>query len=176
MISENNRLRKATRTLTMRIGGWALIVCVFLEIMLSLFGGLGPRVPSGITETIYAVLLVIGMSAIQATQPQTKHWGMIGLLLMVLSKISLISYLARLGGFPIISFFAEVVGYLIVGWVTIKAKVFPVWTGWMLIVSGILYFVDSYYGPADWILFAVLTNSITFVGYGWYMLQQRTPN
>jgi hypothetical protein len=173
--------------------------------MLGFFGGLSLTVPVAMTETIYAVLFVIGISTIQASQPQTKRWGKVGLLFMGLYAISLLSYylpfltpnhpriqsilrsmslinplhyLAMLAGFPIMSFFAEFVGYLIVGFVTIKAKVFPVWTGWMLIVSGVLYVASRiqgyYYEPSGWssiYVFAVLIESIAFVGYGWYILQ-----
>jgi hypothetical protein len=196
---------------TIRVRGWALIACalhdVFVVIMLGFFGGLSLTVPFAITEIIYAVLLVIGISAVQATQPQTKRWGRVGLLFMALYAISLLSYylpsltpshpriqsllrsmslinplhyLAMLAGFRIMSFFAEFVGYLIIGWVTIKTKVFPVWIGWVLILSGILYFASRiqghYYSPSGWssiYIFAVLIESIAFVGYGWYILQQR---
>ena len=30
-------------------------------------------------------------------------------------------------------------GYILIGWLTIRARVFPTWLGWLLLIIGIFY-------------------------------------
>src|SRR5689334_18672344 len=74
-----------------RLQGWALIISALLGISKYLFNftGFTNRIQY-LPETlalVSAMLFVFGLPGIQAVQPRTKYWGIIGLILMVIPQL-----------------------------------------------------------------------------------------
>jgi hypothetical protein len=63
-----------------------------------------------------------------------------------------------------------------VGWVTIRAQVFPAAIGWLLIVGGALNLLSGLL-PASLVatilgVISVLATSAAFAGYGWIIIRR----
>ena len=76
---------------------------------------------------------------------------------------------------PLLSAVFNLLGSLVVGWVTIRARVFPAAVGWLLIVSGVLNLLGGL-TPAG--LFTTLlgivsglAGSVAMAGYGWTIVR-----
>ncbi len=186
-----------------RLQGWALLISALASTLLRL--GLGNRIQYG-TETLLlvsSVFFIFGLLGIQTIQPQTKLWGLIGLFLMAIPAVDLF-----LGGLILlvvdqplelnhllssIESFLSLAGvmysgYILVGWLTIRASVFPAWIGWFLLTVGIFndaigFFIA--YGKSDLLdllpfsIISTLFDVISFLeiaavsGYGWTIIRHR---
>ena len=159
-----------------------------------------------VIRVISAILFFVGISAIKSIQPQTKKswgfrmrkWWFAGLVLMtipavlkiisglaIVFDINLISYIwVGLGFFTLIAYLA---GYPLVGWLTAQTHVFPVWAGWILVITGIFdaaLLVFIIYLPANWLppvintgpwtALGTLMESTALAGYGWTIFNHQT--
>ena len=186
-----------------RLQGLALIISALTGMLFYILNFL-PYIFNSIVilEVIYGVLFIVGLSAIQNIQPQTKKswitrtrkWWIIGLIFMaippfhkiisgltIIFAIDLESYIwVDLGFFMGIAYSG---GYLLVGWLTTQTRVFPVWVGWLLIIAGILHtilwFSILYLQllplpiPITRIL-GGLSESGALAGYGWTIFNHQT--
>jgi hypothetical protein len=132
-------------------GSWALISNALLTLLIAItmttsIGGANLSLMIG--EAL-SLLLVVGLVAIWAMQPHAGRLGQIGLIgVWCLGIATGIAFLVRLvvlfsaidvGDFiPLSSALFGLVGGLLLGWATIRAKVFHPAIGWLLIVSGVL--------------------------------------
>ena len=188
-----------------RVGGWALLACAlhnifFLTIFwLGFYNGLSSTVPFVAIELVFALLLIMGLFAIQLESPANKRASQIGLLLMLIRPIILVAFFLPLlapGHYRIQSllsiprspilylepviYFVPYLGYLLISWLTLKTKVFPVWAGWMLIFAGLFNMSLTYVGMymtfdsfhKTMLTLATLTEALAFAGYGWHILKQ----
>ncbi len=164
-----------------RFQGWALILSALIALLglYNLFGG-SDSILLRIIALIGSVLFIFGLPAIQALQPQTGRLGQVGLILLgiaalvalIIGLMSLSDYQGDIGSVvPFLSALAGLLGSLIVGWLTIQARIFPAWVGWLLIIAGILNFVGGLLtmDPIVTIIgtIAVLAQSPAVAGYGW---------
>jgi hypothetical protein len=125
------------------------------------------------------VLLILGLPAIQSLQPQTGRLGQAGLwclgiavgIAFVVRVILLVSTVDVGDMIPLISTLFGLVGSVVIGWVTIRARVFPAAVGWLLIVGGILNFLGGL-TPAGLFttlvgISSALAEAVAIAGYGW---------
>ena len=150
-------------------------------------------------------LIIFGLPAIQSAQPKTGQLGQTGLYLLAASYITnalpfaLAAYSAvyifpgqdasalsgsgpvamlvtLLGILGLISLVLGV-GYLITGWVTFKAGIFPAWVGWSLMVAHALQMiplVSNYLSLIPGLLLIpALLDSAAWIGYGWHLAHMR---
>jgi len=169
-----------------QLGGWALLANALIGVLLSLdmlVGGANTPPPVTVVQLIGLLLFIAGLPAIQAMQPQTGRLGQLGLLLLGLGAgIAFIVVAVYLAGGSTPSFLSftsaltAVVGSVVVGWITIRAKVFPSWIGWLLLVTGVLNFAAGYL-PAGMLTTTVdvivgVATSLPIAGYGWSIVQR----
>ncbi len=129
-----------------------------------------------------ALLLIFGALAIEPVQQAgTLDWA--GVILIVLAAIiAFIINITSMAGaavsssaIPLTSAILGAVGRVIVGWLTTRRTVFPVWAGWALIGEGILNFVggllsSASLGTALGVL-SVLLGAAALFAYGWGIMQ-----
>ncbi len=179
----------------------ALLLLPFMEYLAFIFSNLFE-----VIRIISAMLFIVGLSAIKTIQPQTKKswitrtrkWWIIGLIFMaippfhkIISGLTIIfaidlasSVWVGLGFFMGIAYLG---GYLLVGWLTTQTRVFPVWIGWILILTGICdaaLLLLIIYLPANWlppvintspmIVLGTLLESAALAGYGWTIFNHQT--
>ena len=172
----------------------ALLLLPFMKYLTFIFSNLFE-----VIRIISAMLFIMGLSAIKTIQPQTKKswsfrmrkWWTSGLIFMaipafqkiisgltIIFAIDLESYIwVGLGFFVVIAYSG---GYLLAGWLTTQTRVFPVWVGWILIITGIFdaaILVFIIYLPANWLppvintypltVLGTLLESTALAGYGW---------
>jgi hypothetical protein len=157
-----------------RLQGWALV--------LSAVPGLVSLVDPGapilrVLLLIGAVLLILGVPAIQSVQP-TGAVGLIGIILIEVGVIiALVLLLVGAGtgsgigsAAPLASALAGGLGRVIVGWLTTREKLFASWIGWAFLVEGIVNFL----GGQDFAramgstigIVVILVGTVALVGYG----------
>jgi len=166
------------------IGGWALLASGFVTLLLVI----GYTVSGGdtlifpIAGAVGSVLFLLGLPAMWALQPQTGRPGQAGLwCLGIGASIALVVRLLLLGSqvdvgdlVPLLSAVFNLLGSIIVGWVTIRARVFPAAVGWLLIVGGVLNLLGGL-TPADLFTTLVgiisgLAGAVAVAGYGWTLV------
>jgi hypothetical protein len=171
--------------MTRTIGGWALLINALLILLLfiGMIASLGGDVLSLVVGEVLSPLLIVGLLAIWAMQPQTGRLGLLGLwcLGIATSMAFFVRLVVLFSSLDVdtpafISALFGLVGSLLVGWVTIRAKVFHPAIGWLLMVGGVLNVVGGLL-PAG-IGFAVggiitgLAQAGATGGYGWTMLRR----
>jgi hypothetical protein len=172
------------------LGGWALLASTLIGVFLSvemLVSGANTPAPITIVQLVGFLLFIAGLPAIQAVQPQTGRLGQLGLVLLGLGAgIAFVVVAVYLAGgstsslLPFASALTAVVGSIVVGWVTIRVGVFPVWIGWLLLVTGVLTFATGYL-PSGTVATAVnfvvgLASAVPVAGYGWVIVQRSRPS
>lgn len=188
-----------------RVQGWALIISALTSVLILVFNliGLSNRIQY-LPETlglISALLFIFGLPSIQAVQPITKLWGQIGLTLMSIPAVDkfifwliqlfveqpvVLNNLASSVWNMLASAGVVYLGYILVGWLTIRARVFPKWVGLLLFIVGvfnnILWLLVSY-ASIDFVPFSIILNSMVFIdlleaasllGYGWIIVRYKT--
>ncbi len=168
-----------------RLGGWALLSNAAIGTLLIVtdLANVKPSTPMALLHLLALALFLVGLPAIQATQPQTGRGGQVGLTLMGLAAaIAIVVVLVTLAGgddvgpiVPLVSALAGLVGNLLVGVLTVRAGAFPAWTGWLLALAGAANFSSGLLsGAIDLSLVAALGELLgvaAVAGYGWTILR-----
>jgi hypothetical protein len=163
------------------IGGWALLASGFVTLLLVI----GYTVSGGdtlifpIAGAVGSVLFLLGLPAMWALQPQTGRPGQAGLwclgigasIALVVRLLLLVSTVDVGDLVPLLSAVFNLLGSIIVGWVTIRARVFPAAVGWLLMVGGVLNLLGGL-TPAGLFTTALgitsgLARAVAVAGYGW---------
>lgn len=174
--------------ITRTLGGWVLLInaLLILLILIGMTASLGGETLYLVVGEVLSSLLMVGLLAIWAMQPQTGRPGLIGLWclgigagLAFLVRLLLLLGTSAIDTPALISALFGLVGSLLVGWVTIRAKVFHLMIGWLLIVGGVLNFAGGLLpggiGATLVGVIAGLAQVGAFGGYGWTILRQRAP-
>ena len=168
-----------------RLGGWVLVANAVVGTVLLLDWALDLPHPTPLTmlQLLGIILFLIGIPTIQAAQPETGRSGQAGIGLMELgSAIAFVLVLGDLvsntdfpSSVPFTSALLGMIGNVLVGVLTIRARRFPVWAGWFLAFSGVINFATGQLSDA--IGFKILTGFGTLMGilaiaqYGWTIVQ-----
>jgi hypothetical protein len=177
--------------ITRTIGGWALLInaLLILFILIGMTTSVGGDTLSLIIAEALSPLFIVGLLAIWAMQPHAGRLGLLGLIgLWCLGIAAGIAFLVRLvllvsaidvGDLvPLSSALFGLVGSLLVGWVTIRAKVFHPTIGWLLIVGGVLNLIGGLLpagaGTPLVGIITTLAQASAIGGYGWTMLRGAT--
>lgn len=167
------------------IGGWALLFNALLGLLVFIgtTADVGGNTLYLVVGEVLSLLLIIGLLAIWAMQPQTGRLGQIGLWCLGIGTA--IAFIVRLlllfssidvSTPAFISALFALVGSLLVGWVTIQARVFHSAIGWLLIVNGVLNFISGLLPTSTAItilgIIAALAGVAAFAGYGWAILRR----
>jgi hypothetical protein len=176
--------KKNQNTLLRSMGGWALLADGFLVLLLvigyTVTGGDAPIFP--IAGAAASALLLLGLPAIWALQPQIGRPGQVGLwclgigasIALVVRLLLLVSTVDVGDLVPLLSAVFNLLGSIIVGWVTIRARVFQALVGWLLIVGGVLNLLGGL-TPAGLFTTLVgivsgLAGAVAVAGYGWTLV------
>lgn len=167
------------------IGGWALLINALLTLcfLIGMIASVGGDTLSLVAGEVFCPLLIVGLLAIWAMQPQTGRLGQLGLWCLGIGAG--IGFLVRLVILfssldvdtpAFISALFGLVGSLLVGWGTIRAKVLHPAIGWLLIVGGVLNLIGGLL-PAgtgtDLVgIIAELAQVGALGGYSWTMLRR----
>ncbi len=167
--------------------GWALFINAIIglvDIANILNGG---NTPLFIVDEVLALLFIFGLPAIGALQPQTGRLGQVGLWCLGMAAgiafvVTLVYHLSTWQVHPLIPLSSALfflVGSILVGWLTIRSRVFPAAVGWLLIVGGVLNLVSGLL-PAGLIatllgVISLLTQTAAFAGYGWIIIRRPLP-
>ena len=126
---------------THRLQGLALIIGVVCSVLAFL---ISDPVLSQYIGIIGTLLFIFGIPAVNTSQPSGSV-GLIGIIFIILAAVIALGFgVGVLGGtnfdgaLVAISAFSGLAGRLIVGWLTIKKRVFSQWIGWALIVEGLI--------------------------------------
>lgn len=167
-----------------RLQGWALVggAAINLIGLAGFFLDLGGPT-SRIVFLVGGALYIFGVPAILSFQPMGTA-GVVGMLLLELAAvIAFLFNLLNLAGAPgldnplflTISAFAGMLGALIIGWLTTRGKVFPVWVGWALILQGVLNFAGGIYDfgalTPVFVTVGTLASVAALLGYGFGILR-----
>ena len=164
--------------------GWALLINAIIglvDIVNILNGG---STPLFIVDEVLALLFIFGLPAIQDLQPQTGRLGQVGLwclglaagIAFVVTLVFHVSTWQVSNLIPLSSALLFLVGSILVGWVTIRARVFPAAIGWLLMVGGVLNLVSGSL-PAGLMatmlgVIGVLAQTGAIAGYGWIIIRR----
>jgi hypothetical protein len=163
------------------IGGWALLANGFMTLLLvigyEVIGGDAPIFRAA--GIVLSILLLLGLPAIWGLQPQTGRPGQAGLwclgigagIALVVRALSLRSQVDVGDLVPLLSSMFGLLGSVVVGWMTIRARVFPAAVGWLLIVGGMLNLLGGL-TPAGLFttlvgITSALAEAVATAGYGW---------
>lgn len=145
----------------------------------------------GPDTTLFHVISLIGTASfiisvpvIQLVQP-TGWIGWTGIVLLELAAlIALLFQLdaissPNLGGvLGTLSAIAGLAGRLIIGWKTVRKKVFPTWVGWAFIAEGLLNAIGGMVNfgtfAKTFSLIVVLLAAAALFGYGFYIFSRPT--
>lgn len=180
--------RKVKHMTTRTVGGWALLVdaALTLVLLITMSAALGGATLFLLIGEALSLLYIVGLVAVWLMLPRTGRLGRIGQIgLWCLSIAAAIAFGVRLALLvgtvdvaelvPFSSALFGLLGGLLVGWVTIRTRVFHPVIGWLLIVSvalnlvggllptGIVASAMSIVGP--------LAQAGAVSGYGWTMLR-----
>jgi hypothetical protein len=132
---------------------------------------------------IGALLLIFGVLAIEPVQQAgTLDWVGIALIELAAIIALMLNILSMSGGgnlsiaIPLTSAILGGIGRVVVGWLSTRRNVFPVWAGWAFIAEGVLNFIGGLLGNAPFaepvgILVALLGAAALFA-YGWGIMQR----
>lgn len=167
-----------------RLQGLALIVSAVC-FLLGLFGPqsislIGPQV-TAFYVIVGIILFMLGIPAVYSAQP-TGWIGLAGIVLLELAAF--IPLLFRLnmvspglaGGLSLTSAIAGMLGAVIVGWLTTRGHVFPVWVGWGFLAQGVLNFFTGVFNLGNLTgaipIFLPLLSIVVQAAYGYFIYQR----
>lgn len=164
--------------------GWALLINAVIGLIDIANIVNGGNTSLFILDEVLALLFIFGLPAIGETQPKTGRLGWVGLwclgiaagIAFVVMLVYHISTLQVNTLIPLSSAIFFLVGSGVVGYLTIRARVFPAVVGWLLIVGGVLNLVSGLI-PAGLVatilgVISVLATSAAFAGYGWIIIRR----
>jgi hypothetical protein len=170
---------------TRLLAGWALVISGLVNVVFSVVVIFNLPQPGAlmIIVSLATLLLIVGLPAVQLSQPATGWPGWLGIGLMELAAViafvvSLLSLLTSLNipsGVPFTSALAGMIGDILVGLLTIRARVFPAWIGWALAISGVVNFAGGLLPNQPWLPVVVglfeIAGAVAIAGYGWSIVQ-----
>lgn len=139
-----------------------------------------------IVNVALTLLFIFGLPAIWELQPQTGRPGQLGLwclgiaagIALAVQVVFLVSTQGVNSLIPWSSAVFFLAGALLVGWLTIRARVFPAALGWLLMLGGVLNLVGGLMpnGLATTIvgITSLLAQTLSFAGYGWMIVRHST--
>jgi hypothetical protein len=179
---------------TLRWSGWSLLIGSFVVVVISLLGLLhtGPNESMSIALLIVgATLAVLGFPAAYLKQAKQMGWlglcgflalflglALVGVLQNIVFRVSDTSEPSLLIILPgLLGGVLELLGGLLFGIMTVRAHVFPVATGWLLIIAGLSSFI--LFGPFSGAINVVggtASQIMLYLAIGWmgYVLALRT--
>jgi hypothetical protein len=123
------------------VQGLALIIGGVCSLLAFLISDSTPFQYIGILGILF---FIFGIPAVHVSQP-TGSVGLIGIGLIILAAVIALGFGVGIfggtnfdGALVAISAFSGLAGRLIVGWLTIKQRVFSQWIGWALIAEGVI--------------------------------------
>lgn len=167
------------------VGGWALALNGLIGVLFGVIGLFSlPRPDALVAVQLLGILFVIvGLPAIQAMQPTTGWLGWLGIGLMELAAVIafVVVLLASLtsanipDAAPFASALAGLIGDILVGLLTIRARVFPAWIGWTLVIWGVANFTGGLLPDIAGLRVVVglfeIAGAVAIAGYGWRIIQ-----
>jgi hypothetical protein len=139
-----------------------------------------------IVNVVLTLLFIFGLPAIWERQPQTGRLGQMGLwCLGIAAGIALVVQLVFLASargmnslIPWSSALLFLAGAILVGRLTVRARVFPAALGWLLMLAGVANLVGGLTpdGLATTIvgITSMLAQTAAFAGYGWIIVRRST--
>jgi hypothetical protein len=126
------------------------------------------------------LLFIFGLPAIGELQHQTGRLGQIGLWCLGIAAgvafgIMLVYHFSTVqinNLIPLSSAIFFLIGSVVVGYVTIRARVFPAAVGWLLIIGGILNIVSGLMPATILGISSVLAQAVAIAGYGWFIIRR----
>jgi len=154
-----------------------------LALILSAVGLLlGAFIPeTSIFLTISVILFILGIPAVYSAQP-TGWIGLAGIVLLELAALIALGFRLHLvppsslgDSLSLTSAILGMLGAVIIGWLTTRGHVFPVWVGWVFMAQGLLNFLTGLFnigapGRSFLILIPILQAVATFA-YGYFIYQ-----
>jgi len=164
--------------------GWALLINAVIGLIDIANIVNGGNTPLFIVDEVLALLFIFGLPAIGELQPQTGRLGQIGLWCLGIAAgiafvIMLVYHFSTVqvnNLIPLSSAIFFLIGSVVVGYVTIRARVFPAAVGWLLIIGGILNIVSGLM-PAGLVatilgVSSVLAQTVAIAGYGLIIIRR----
>jgi hypothetical protein len=132
---------------------------------------------------ISSILFILGIPALYSAQP-TGWIGMAGIILLEFAalialgfRLNIVPWPSSLGdSLALTSAATGMVGAVIVGWFTIRERVFPAWVGWAFIAFGLLTFAtgpflfNSLLGVL--LPFLPVLQAVALAAYGYFIYQK----
>ena len=176
-------------TLTNRLDwrGWALIASAVISAILALnyLFDLSHGKAWMVAALLGTLLFMAGLTVVVALQEgdQLQLVG-IGLMELAAAIAFVLTAIALFGGsfsdsLATTSAMIGMIGDVIVGALTIRRKVFPVWVGWLLGISGVVNFVTGQLDGGTWLRVVASIGALLAAGaiaaYGWIAVQRARP-
>jgi hypothetical protein len=145
---------------------------------------LGSSTPLTSLQLLGVGLFLVGLVALAAVLQPFGRAGLIGVGLMAAgAAIACVLLTLSLSGSHVsedvatTSALCGMLGDLIVGASSIRQRLFPVWAGWLLGISGVINFVTGQLDGGTWLrvvaAFGALLGAAAIAGYGWTIAQSR---
>jgi hypothetical protein len=170
----------------LRLGGWILVANAVIGAFLAFWFlfDLGSSKPLTSLQLIGIGLLLVGLVALAAILQPYGRAGLIGVgLIAVGAAIAFVLLALSLSGNHVsedvatTSALCGMLGDLIVGAISIRQRLFPIWAGWLLGISGVINFVTGQLDGGTWLRIVAATGALlgaaAIAGYGWTIAQSR---
>lgn len=168
-----------------QLGGWALVINGLVGVLLAVMAIFSMPRPDAlvVVQLIGILLVIIGLPAIQLAQPATGRLGWLGIGLMELAAVIAFAVVSLFwltnadipSAVPFTSALAGFLGNVIVGYLTVRARVFPAWIGWTLAAWGVVNFASGLAPDISGLGVVVglfeIAGAVAIAGYGWSIVQ-----
>ena len=174
-------------TFMLRISGWFLLFGGLLMAVTNFHLPISP-VAAALINLLGGVLLLLGLPALYARQAAQVRWiGLVGLIIIWLDVLIFPALQGGIGGlvpaltppdFLYIIGPLTIIGTLLFGIMTMRARVFPSWLGFCLFVGYILGVIGAIFleKSAPFIgLFGILLYWLSFSAFGVVLLSRPGP-
>jgi hypothetical protein len=132
--------------------------------------------------TVSVILFMLGIPGIHAAQP-TGWMGLVGIALLELAALIALAFRFNMvppSGFgdnlSLTSAIAGMLGAIIIGWLTLRERVFPAWVGWGFLAYGLLNMILGQFdiggATGALIFFLPILQSAVLFAYGYVIFQK----